>query len=143
MANTTTSSLPRITSTRLRKALSVAVLNAAKAYEAETRRRILSSSPAGRIYKRGRGFHRASAAGQRPAVDSATLIRSFRTRQPSLLRAIVDVKPNRGARGRAKADFYAAILQFKRGRKIMTDDDAKKAEPVLEREVQKAVGRLT
>lgn len=142
MANQTTVQLPLMTSTRLRKALSVAVVNTAKYYEAETRQRILSSVPSGRLYKRRGGFHRASAKGQRPAVDTANLLRSFRTRELSMLRQIVEVAPNRNPRNGAKADFYAAILQFKRDRKIMTDDDAKQAEKVLDREVAKAVRRL-
>lgn len=143
MANTTTSRLPIITSTRLRKALSVAVLAAAKAYEAETRVRIIKSVPSGKLYKRKGGFHRASARGQRPAIDTASLIRSFRTRQPSMLRAVVEVAPNRNNRTGARTDRYAEILQFRRDRKIMTDDDARRAEPVLEREIRKAVARLT
>lgn len=142
MANQTRANVPQITSTKLRKALGAAVMNAAKAYEAETRRRILSSKPTGTLYKRRRGFHRASARGQRPAVDSATMLRSFRTRQLSLLKAIVELAPNRSPDG-ASVRFYAEVLQERRGRKIMTDDDAKKAEPVLEREIRKALGRLT
>lgn len=131
-----------MTSTRLRKALSVAVRNTAKYYEAETRQRILASSPSGALYKRRGGFHRASARGQRPAVDTATLIRSFRTRELSMLKQVVEVAPNRNPFSGTRADRYADILQRLRARKIMTDDDAKKAQPVLEREIRKAVGRL-
>ncbi len=141
MANQTRANVPQITSTKLRKALGAAVMNAAKNYEAETRGRILSSVPAGRVYKRRGGFHRASARGQRPAVESATMIRSFRTRQLGLLKAIVELAPNSSPKG-SRVRFYAEVLQERRGRKIMTDDDAKAAEPVLEREVQKAVARL-
>lgn len=144
MANKTVVKLAKFDGGSLRRSLGFAVMAAAKRFEADTRERIYKSKPRGRRYSKGkgRGFHRASAPGQRPAIDTATLIRSIRTRRLNELSAVVDFASNRSPDGVA-VRYYTSILQYRRNRIIMTKRDAKLAEPIVKEEIIKAVRRLT
>jgi len=106
-----------------RRILDTAVQESAAELESEIKQRILNSTPRGRIYRRGavtkaatkplralglhsvRGnqkrvvagarFHRASAKGQPPAVDSGSLLSSIRARRgKSEMSAIVATGKN-------------------------------------------------
>lgn len=83
-----------------RAMLSRTVLQSAAELESRIKRKILDSRPAGRVYGRGkRRFHRASARGQAPAVDTGGLLNSIRARKIGLLKAVV-----------ATSKIYAARL---------------------------------
>lgn len=121
-----------------------AVSDTAELFKASTEQNMRTSVPKGRLYKRKGGFHRASAPGQRPAIDSGNLVNAIQVRQESKLQQVVDVAPNTRGRTRTPASKYAAILQFwaKRNRRIMTERDASLFKKVLNEAVDKAAGYL-
>lgn len=129
----------------LRKAVDEALGKTARAHAEETQRLITSSVPTGRLYKRRRGFHRASARGQRPAVDSGNLVASVKAEPVPVTRQwAVYIAPNANRYNGVSAAKYAEILQSPYGsRKIMTPADAKKFEKVLRDNVLEAVGGLS
>ncbi len=94
-----------------------------------SQRRMIESQPAGRLYKRkrGQGFtrsHRASARGQRPAIDTGKLLNSVNDRRlgPYKVKVSVDTP-------------YAPILQSpKLDRKIIRDSDIVEAQAKIVRE---------
>lgn len=87
-----------------------------------TKRRMLQSKPTGRLYARKRGagftrFHQASASGQRPAIDTGTLLNSISDRRIGAFKA----EAFAGA-------AYAKYLQSARlNRPIMSDRDKAEA----------------
>ena len=81
-----------------RAMLSKTILQSAAELESRIKLRILNSTPRGRMYKRGNNrFHRASARGQAPAVDSGNLINSIRARKTGFLSAVVATGNNYAA----------------------------------------------
>ena len=67
---------------QLRAKVSSFVSRQARDFKNLTKRRIVESRPAGRLYARRSGpefrrFHRASAKGQRPAIDTGRLLNSI------------------------------------------------------------------
>lgn len=132
-----------------REALSSALGRSAREFKELTRVRMVASKPSGRVYPvypRNLGFRREirrSAWGQRPAVDTTTLINAIRFTKSGDFRAVVDIAPLPNRRNNQPADKYAAILQSPRfGRQIMTPEDAQIAETDLKAEIEKAVKRL-
>lgn len=127
----------------LLRVLDRALEKTAKEHVESTRSLITSSVPSGRLYKRRRGFHRASARGQRPAVDTGNMLASFRATK--VMRTwVVDVAPNPNPRSRVSARKYAEILQSPYGaRKIITRKDAKDFEKVLSANVEAALGAVS
>ncbi len=104
-----------------RKMLDQAVQQSAAELEGEIKQRILKSRPAGRTYRRGpilkkatksllalglrktrdgkrviagANFHRASAPGQPPAVDTGGLLNSIRAKKTGEIRATVTARKN-------------------------------------------------
>lgn len=81
---------PLFNNQRRKLLLSHAVQRSAVELESELKQAILKSKPSGRLYKRGKNrFHRASAKGQPPAVDSGSLINSVKSQSTSPLKASV------------------------------------------------------
>lgn len=110
----------------------------AKDFTQLTKRRIIESKPSGRLYarKRGVGFtrsHRASARGQRPAIDSGKLLNSIKDRRIS----------ETSAESFAGA-YYAEYLQSERlNRPIMSDQDAAEAQQKANRDAITFLTTLT
>lgn len=113
------------------RTVDAALETTAKAHVEKVRENIKTSVPTGRLYRRRGGFHRASARGQRPAVDTGNMLEAFRATK--VLRTwVVDVAPLANPRNRVPAQKYAEILQSAYGkRKIITKGDAKDFEKVL------------
>jgi hypothetical protein len=101
----------------------------ARDFKVLTKQRIIESEPAGRDYARKRGagfqrFHRASARGQRPAIDTGKLLNSIDDQMisPTVAEAFVGAE-------------YAEFLQSERlDRPIMDENDAQEAEAKMLRD---------
>lgn len=126
----------------LLKTMDAALEKTAKEHIESTRSLITSSVPAGRLYKRRRGFHRASARGQRPAVDTGHMLSAFRSTK--VLRTwVVDVAETPNPQNGVSAQKYAEILQSDYSkRKIITKKDAKDFEKVLSANVAQAIAKI-
>src|SRR5690606_13083646 len=109
--------------TERRQSLSSFVGREAKDFKNLTKRRQIESQPAGRLYRRrgGPGFtrsHRASARGQRPAIDTGRLLNSIQDKR--LSETSVQV---------AAGGEYAKYLQSERlDRRIMDEADRAEAQ---------------
>lgn len=120
-----------------RQAVSNLVGRNAKDFKNLTKRRMIESRPTGRLYRRSRGAgfirsHRASAKGQRPAIDSGNLLNSVQDKRTGEFTAEASV----GAE-------YAKYLQSRRlKRPIMSDRDAAEAQAKLNRDGEQAIGTL-
>lgn len=121
-----------------RQAVSNFIRRQAKDFTQLTKRRIIESKPSGRQYsrKRGNGFtrsYRASARGQRPAIDSGKLLNSIKDRRIS----------ETSAESFAGA-YYAEYLQSERlHRPIMSDQDATEAQQKANRDAITFLTTLT
>jgi inosine-uridine nucleoside N-ribohydrolase len=130
------------------QAISAAVGKSAKVFKEATRRRMVESSPAGKIEERGKqgkGFSRRfrrSKSGQRPAVDTTTLINALADHRTSDQTVIVEVDNKTNPRNGAKAKDYAERLQGKMNRKIMTAEDAKIAQAEFNYRMNRVLGEL-
>ena len=129
----------------VRRAISNAVRKQARIYKREVVRRMVESKPRGRVYPRRRGkgfkrFHRASALGQRPAVDTGTLINAVEDRSVSEFSAVVQIGHRYNRRQNARD--YARILQERLGRPIMTDQDARNVEDEFRARIERAINAL-
>lgn len=124
--------------TARRQAFANFVGRQAKDFKAVTKRRMIESKPAGRLYPRKRGagfrrFHRASARGQRPAIDTGKLLNSIEDRRFGEFKAEVFA----GAE-------YAKYLQSERlDRPIMDERDAGEAQAKFDREAVQMIRTLT
>jgi len=112
------------------------------------------SVPAGKLYKRGsfsgrnkiggkrasgRGtkIHRASAKGQRPAIDSGKLNRATKKKRLGAFKGeVTTVAKNKGF-------DYAEHLQEKLGRPIQDDRDRKVGEKMLTANMEKALAKIS
>lgn len=88
-----------------------------------TKRRIIDSKASGRLYRRkgGQGFkrsHRASARGQRPAIDSGKLLNSIQDKRRNDFSGEVF----------AGADYAKYLQSEKLNRPIMVDSDVDEAQ---------------
>lgn len=126
----------------LLKTLDAALEKTAKEHVESTKQLITSSVPSGRLYKRRRGFHRASARGQRPAVDTGHMLSAFRSTK--VLRTwVVDVAQTPNPENGVSAQKYAEILQSNYGgRKIITKKDAKDFEKVLNANIEQEIAKI-
>ena len=112
---------------------------AAKKFRDDTRRKMVDSTPSGRIYRKsaGAGFtrsHRASKRGERPAVETGKLAnRATKSRRLSDTSAETYIDTTVAP--------YAEIL-VKRGRVIMSAGDRKEAQKDLNDEVNKELSKL-
>lgn len=102
-----------------------------------TKKRIIQSKPSGRLYRRRSGtgfqrFHQASARGQRPAIDTGTLLNSIKDRRIGEYQA----EAFAGAE-------YAQYLQSERlNRPIMSERDAREAQAKANREAIALIGTV-
>lgn len=134
--------------TARRQAFANFVGRQAKDYKNLTKTRMIRSKPAGRLYKRRSGagfrrFHRASAPGQRPAIDTGTLLNAVSDRRVSDYSVTVFIAPRPNPRSRITADIYAERLQNKLDRPIMDHLDRAEAQRKFNRESIQMIGRLT
>lgn len=136
-------SLPKVN--QVKAALRLALSNTSKDFIKDVLGKMAKSKPRGRVYySRRKGFHRASAPGQRPAIDTTTLYKAFDyDLDKQDLVSVVYIRPRINPDNGARADQYAEILQVARNRKIMTDRDASAFKKVLRQYVQKVRNRLT
>lgn len=124
--------------TARRQAFSNFVTRERKDFKDLTKRRMIESRPLGRNYRRKRGasftrFHQASARGQRPAIDTGTLLNSIQDRRTGDFSGEVF----------AGAD-YAKYLQSERlDRPIMNEQDAGEAAAKMKRGGENLVERLS
>jgi len=134
-----------------RQALSSAVYKSAKVFQSATVDKMVESVPRGRIDKykgkqsKGFGFSRGfrrSARGQRPAVETGTLIRAVETTRNGEFVATVFIKHSTNPRNRADAQVYAERLQGQMARAIMTREDARIHQIELSYNIDKTVKRF-
>lgn len=85
--------------------LAKAALAGVLVIEGEIRRIIQSSPASGRVYKRGNVLHRASAPGEPPAIDTATLLNSISSE-------VTSQKPRRAVAITGPNTEYAAPLEL-------------------------------
>lgn len=121
---------PLFNNQRRKQILSQAVQKSAVELESEIKQTILKSKPSGRLYKRGKNrFHRASAKGQSPAIDSGSLINSVRARTKSELVATVSTSKK-----------YAEILDNKNKLdRPFFETTAEKFKPKFKENIRKAI----
>jgi len=67
----------------LKKELNAAISDSAFLIENKAKHRIQRGPKTGRLYKRGKKYHRASAPGESPATDKGFLVRSIHTNRNS------------------------------------------------------------
>lgn len=130
-----------------RLAISNALGRIAKDFKNLTRRRIVESVPLGRLYRRKSGagfrrFHRASAVGQRPAIDTGTLLNAIDDARINEFTTEVFIAPKPNSRNGTKASVYAEYLQGKMKRRIMDKADAEQAAVAAVKEMEQSIGRL-
>lgn len=144
MSNQTTVKMSLPTASRVRARLRGAVVKTARDFGRETVKKIRQSKPSGRIYKsRRKGFHRASSPGQRPAIDTANLVRSVTFKETrGELEAMVFIAPRPNPENGMSAERYAEILQTNLNRPIMTAKDAKDFEGEFVKNIQKEAVKL-
>jgi HK97 gp10 family phage protein len=63
---------------KLEEAASKGLMAIALMVQGDAQRRILDGPKTGRVYKRGKGFHQASAPGESPANDLGALVQSIK-----------------------------------------------------------------
>lgn len=129
-----------------------AAYKSAKVFKKATVQRMVKSVPRGRIdtyenlpNNRGRGFQRRfrrSARGQRPAIETTTLINAVSDKKLNETSAEVFIADRKNPRNGASARVYAEILQTKLDRPIMNKDDKRIAEIEFKFRVQKEIEKL-
>ena len=129
---------------QIRAGLSMALNETAKDFVKSTVDKMAKSKPRGRVYySKRKGFHRASAPGQRPAIDTTTLYRSVAYKvDRNNLEAVAFIRPIPNPENGVTAERYAEILQTQMNRKIMTPRDASEFKKVLKANVQKVANRI-
>lgn len=127
MKSEITFNAPIFDTTKLRDAGSRAVMIAARELRDRTKQNFLDGPQTGRLYARRGGegfrrFHRASARGERPAVDTGRLLNSVEAnRLGDTTAEVVASVP------------YASFLQDGLDRPILSEQDEKQAEAELAR----------
>jgi len=112
----------------LERTVSKVVVQTAKEFKQSTKDTMADSPHTGKTYTRGgdKGFtrrHQASRKGERPAPDSGNLSKAIVDRRTGKFSVSVEIDESIAP--------YGDILQNKKLRKIMTEDDARIAEKVL------------
>jgi hypothetical protein len=134
-----------------RQALSLVPVREAKLFTRATERRMVQGKVSGRIerYKgkkeRGVGFTRGfrrSTVGERPAVETGTLINALDDKRTGEMQAISFIKDKVNPKNKANAREYGNKLQFKMGRKIAVEEDVRIAQIHQDFEVEKVVKSL-
>jgi hypothetical protein len=130
-----------------RQAVSNALGRIAKDFKNLTRRRIIESMPVGRLYRRKSGagfrrFHRASAVGQRPAIDSGSLLNAIDDKRINEMQVDVFVARKLNVRSNAYTDEYAERLQSEMKRRIMDNLDAEQARIAARTEMERTIARI-
>jgi hypothetical protein len=131
----------------LRQQFSNVVLKNAKIFQVATHDRMIKQIPQGKnVEKReGKGFkrfHRASARGQRPQPDTLTLANAVQTQRTGDFSALVDIKAKINPENKESARDYAETLVQNLGRVIMTRDDVKIAERILQYDCERIADRI-
>jgi hypothetical protein len=120
------------------RAFSNFISKQAKDFKVLTKERMVRGPQTGRLYARKRGAnfrrsHRASARGQRPAVQTGLLLNAVSDRRISDTHSQVYIA-EKVSSGGTTTTKYAEILQTKRGRPIMDKLDARQAEVKMRKE---------
>lgn len=111
-------------------------LNQARDFRQLTKQRMIESKPAGNftgfkdksdVASRRRG-HRASAPGQRPAIETGNLLNAIAEKQVNDTTSEVYILPLPNRRDQVKANIYGWILQNILNRPIMDGSDVKIAQ---------------
>jgi hypothetical protein len=124
---------------RREQALTAAVSKTTVQFAASTAEKMVEGPQTGILYgrRRGRDFtrsHRASAKGQRPAVDSGNLLHSIKHQMAGAFTGeVTTIVPG--------PFDYAAQLQDKMSRPIQSDEDAKEAETLLAANCKEALDK--
>jgi hypothetical protein len=124
-----------------RRALSAVVSKNAKEFKNATKRRMIESSPGGKLYERtgGSSFtrsHRASRRGQRPAIDTGNLAnKALKSQKISEFQSAVYIDN--------KIASYGEILQFQMEREIITKKDIKEAQDRFTTGVAKTIKEIS
>jgi hypothetical protein len=120
-----------------RQAISNLVGRSARDFKNLTKRRIIESRPAGRLYSRGPGTgftraHRASAKGQRPAIDTGKLLNSIDDKRTGEL----------SSEAFAGAEYAKHLQSARLDRPIMSDGDVNEAQAKLTRDAEHLITSL-
>lgn len=112
-----------------------------------TKQRMDEGPQTGRLYRKKRGTnfrrsHRASARGQRPAVDTGTLKNSVAMTPTGDLSVKVHIKDRINPQSGTSETKIAEILQNKLDRPIMNFADAAEAQAKMKREGEALVRTL-
>lgn len=123
----------------LERTVARVVVQTAKEFKQSTKDTMADSPHTGKTYSRrsGTGFtrkHQASRRGERPAPDSGNLSNAIIDRRTGRFSVTVEIDESKAP--------YGDILQNKKLRKIMTEDDARIAEKVLLRRSNEAIRNL-
>lgn len=132
MSTKTTVKRVSVKAVNIRRAASNVVSKSAKDFKTKTRRRMIDSIPSGRVYKRRGGFHRSSARGERPAIDSGKLIANITDSRTAQFAAKVE----------AETDYAKYLVSEKLDRQIFTDQDISEAQLKFDRDMQIAVDKI-
>lgn len=126
---------------KVKQAASNAISKTLVEFAAYVKKEQVESTPTGRLYRRKSGSnfrrsHRASAKGQRPAIDSGKLLNSTKKNKVSELKGEVTTIAKRDGFD------YASQLE-KMGRHIQDDPkDIKKGEELLRKNVEAQLAKL-
>lgn len=131
-----------------RSAISSLITRSAKEFKQLTKDKMIYGRATGRVYDKGRGVgftrsHRASAAGQRPAPDTLTLVNAIDDRRLSDYSSEVYIADKINTSNGTVASDYGSILQNKLDRPIMSDTDVAEAQAKIERDSLTMIESLT
>lgn len=120
--------------------VSNALTRVGKRFKQKTKDQMVRSQPTGRLYRKsaGAGFtrqHRASAWGQRPAVDTTNLVNQVKDRKESQVSVRVYVDDSKAP--------YGKWLQDNLNRPIITEEDVNRfGNNEMKEEMERALRQL-
>lgn len=120
------------------RSVSSFIAKQAKDFKVLTKERMVKGPQTGRLYRKKRGVnfrrsHRASARGQRPAVQTGLLLNAISDRRISDNHSQVYIAERLSSNGTTTTK-YGEILQNKLGRPIMSEFDRRTAQSKMNRE---------
>ena len=130
-----------------RAAIRRALFRTTKEAKRETKQAMVQSAPRGALYRKRRGAafiraHRASARGQRPAIETGNLLNAVSDRRLSDTKRELFIAPKPNPINGVPSSEYAEILQNKMARKIITGKDEKVFQKLLDDNAAKEVAKL-
>ena len=112
------------------------VLESAEEFKTYLKQNIINSKPSGRTYNRRGRIHQASARGQRPAIDTGTLLNSINATLISNTEAEISVT------AQDRGFSYPGFLQDELNRPTINANDQVKAQQILDRKFANKITSL-